>query len=127
MRDILFRGKRVDEYGNAEWHYGDLAQFKEADTATVNCVRVIPSTVGQFTGLTDKNGKRIFEGDIIKTDNGRACLVVWRSTGYHCGFDLRPIEAINPPPSEWLLWYGECIDVIGNVHDDPGLMEGSVQ
>ena len=125
MREILFRG-----YSTAErmWVYGDLSHTtdKTVHISNENCfIGVKPETVGQYTGLTDKNGKKIFEGDIIDTPD-RLIKVVWLKG--NAQFDLEFVRyahnniIINFKGIEMRDLYS--YEVIGNIHDNPELMGG---
>lgn len=127
MREILFRGKRKDNgelvYGNSVLFfkettkiYGELVQWRE--------IEVIPETVGQFTGLTDKNGKKIFEGDIVKScyacEKEKTLVVEFKSSRggffpYACGDGCGCCEEDTYSP--------ENTEVIGNVYDNKELLE----
>ena len=128
MREILFRGKRTD---NGEWEYGDLwcnPYGKRVvcivspinDQGTTGGNEVDPETVGQYTGLTDKNGKKIFEGDIVSTDIARPYLIVEFRDGcfmFNCndgGKDYYDIMLPILEEAQTEYKYGE---VIGNIHD----------
>lgn len=119
-RQILFRGKNAT---TEDWHEGFYFFHKERNQHIIltlidgvdKFVEVIPETVGQFTGLTDKNGKKIFEGDLLDFDEKE-----W-------GGKFTP-EAIF---IETLICYGICGSlsdikewrkVIGNIHDNPNLL-----
>ena len=143
MREILFRGKRTD---NGEWVYGNLVRGCDEKYAYIvefgnkemcrNYVNVNPDTVGQYTGLTDKNGERIFEGDIVKYKE--ACKfgdndeMEEAEEQYLC---TNIVEFKNgrffPLPQrcdceDYFFSYGSYdFEVVGNVHDNPELLRGN--
>ena len=136
MREILFRGKRLD---NGEWvegwyqpettikHWGGRQEkvgvtiAYKVEEGFLEDTLVDPSTVGQYTGLKDKNGKRIFEWDIVRCGTGRICKVIFFISPGVSGFDLVPIGGFDaPPPHNWSLFADT--EVIGNIHDNPELL-----
>lgn len=144
MREILFRGKAINrdkgyhltEYKNGEWVYGLVTklydeQFKSlpAEMTNTNGIRGIEidyKTIGQYTGLNDKNGTKIFEGDILKFINSD------NETSY---YDVVYLEA----DCRWIIrqnglyQYQDVLDkfverymtVAGNIYDSPELLEES--
>lgn len=147
MREILFRGKT----DKGEWVQGvpfveedrcyiieDLFICDEYDcTGAVNTF-VIPETIGQYTGLTDKNGKKIFEGDYwLDTDGDYLVYVVEFREGQF-GFVCYGIQGVLMPYgfdedaggwgeidfSPFTDWNMDLMEIDGNIHDDPELLKG---
>ncbi len=127
-REILFRGKRTD---NGEWIEGtlyqiadDLNPFIMLKNRHAESHEVDANTVGQYTGLTDKNGKRIFEGDIAKYTNkdGTAVFyeVVWDNE-----FSALMFRLIGGWSGVFMAGMNERVEVIGNIHDNPELLNGT--
>lgn len=122
-REILFRGKRVD---NGQWVEGSLigedvivgniVDFEEDYFTTEFWYRVDPETVGQFTGRYDKNDKEIFERDIVVNKNihGKKWIVEYRTDSEYVGFVLKEIGTNGI--SLFTSW--NDIEVIGNIHDN---------
>ena len=128
MREIKFRGKRLD---NGEWEYGDLVH-------TTNDVLILPTdkgweqykvdpeTVGQYIGIKDRDGKEIWEGDIVMVGSrdeeydeivkGFPFLIMFNYVGFCIAEDdMSPWGLISN--LDWL-------EVIGNIHDNPELLKG---
>ena len=144
MRERLFHGKRKD---NGKWVEGYYCAFNGGSHriytgyAETDCgefypdyYEVIPETVGQHIELPDKNGKKIFEGDIVKcTDTNVGCtftaVVVFGNPNgeYNWGFQLMRISGATAN-TDILLWAdmeetGAFIEIIGNIYDNPELLE----
>ena len=136
MRQIKFRGKSLK---NKKWVYGDLmrnicatriVRYKETDTESVqradwDYIEVDDSTVGQFTGLTDCNGKEIYEGDILVYGGQHKHVVEFKHgmfgytlmDGWFLGYGSNPNFTFNP------LDKSKEHEVIGNIHDNPELLK----
>ena len=130
MREILFRGKRngYADQRDRDWLEGSLLVGDNGEyeicygTPRVRIIySVIPETVGQFTGATDKNGKKIFEGDIVRVNRSEVPLIVEYSE-CNCGFyadsrsdDYFSISVLNRDLVD--------LEVIGNIYDNPELLE----
>lgn len=132
MREIKYRGKRLD---NGEWIEGDLLRmldhwfiFPNPAPEGIDKYAVDPATVGEFTGLKDKNGKEIYEGDVIRSplseDKTRPHRIF-----YHTGnaafmgalVDRKELCYLRLD-QDWIYKFGK--EVIGNIHDNPELQKG---
>ena len=119
-----FRGKRID---NGEWVYGyligndvivgDIIEFNTEYFNTEFWYKVDPETVGQYTGLIDKNGTKIFEGDILDGHSDGHGVVEWTDFdgGYNYVFDDGNAVGVYEVLRD--------AKVIGNIHDNPGLIK----
>lgn len=129
MRDIIFRGKRLnngewvegdyfrkyiyDRYDNGSLHHLIGWQVTDNDGEKFNDYEdVDPDTVGQYTGLQDKNGKKIFEGDIL-SDGAFTYEVRYKGTGFVTILDGH-VYTMDTRPTKI---------VIGNIHDNPELLK----
>lgn len=149
MREIKFRGKNLN---TKEWVYGDLLQWNDRETTIGvhgqfiddgyhfnenydKTPYVDETTVGQYTGLKDKNGKEIYEGDLIKAPSGRIYAVIFSTWKHeekrdfpkvidlyeHTGWCIS-LDGVNPCE---LLDSEVCQgSVIGSVYDNPELLKG---
>lgn len=134
----IFRGKGNPKYNDGEWYYGHLiydgSDYQIVDPEYGSCKRtVIPETVGQCTGLKDKNGKLIYKGDILRgfsypfMSDGEYdyyALVVWSKD--YCAFRIRTVKnpqskvrGISDGNTEFMDdWNSDDWEVIGNIYDN---------
>lgn len=141
MREILYRGQtrrkgekvRLDGTPvDGNWVYGGVAQFNEERAIIYQTepefhkFPVYADTVGQYTGLTDNNGERIWEGDIVRCKQERGnegiCVVRW----FNGAFVACPISGNLLEMTLHDYWYNDydLIEIIGNETDNPELMRG---
>lgn len=135
MREILFRGKRID---SGEWAYGDLLTCDDemeiySESHGENGGWVIPRTVGEYTGQTDKNGTKIFEGDIVKIYDPYD-LLHYDNPDYQVSkvFYSDGALCVDYHTSDYdytvMGWIEDVeFEVIGNIHDNPELLEGAAK
>ena len=148
IREVIFRGKRAD---NGEWVEGDVLQSRYhsghieyqimPQTPVSSAYPVLPETVEQYTGLTDKNGKRIFEGDILRGFEYPFCSningefnyfaeIVWFDDSSAFGIytfknPKSNVRGISEGNTDYLEYFNaDKWEVIGNIYDNPELLEG---
>ena len=128
-REIKFRGKRPD---TMEWAVGSLVECFNGKTGIVSMTKyseengikaiideVYPDTIGQYTGLKDKNGEEICEGDVLTDKFGSIGVVEWRNCGFVVNFGDVDIFLISDCfDDSYQMW------AIGNMHDNPELLKG---
>ena len=130
MREILFRGKRISD---GEWVEGYLGvevggapviEYCGTDEDVGDYVEeqfVNPESIGEFTGLTDKNGVKIFEGDIICGKAGPPFEIRWRKSMCYFSIYAKDVPYPLAPVEKGIV---RNYEVIGNIYDNPELLEG---
>lgn len=122
MRTIKFRGKDIEN--EQQWRYGSLITYPNGASVIVEfdndgnelSYDVDADTVGQFTGMLDKNGKEIYEGDIVKAKYAMRAKVKYLDV--HFCVDFNGYKA---------LIGGEEYEVVDNIHDNPELLKGGIK
>ena len=138
MREILFRGKRIEDGQWVEGHYHFANWYLPTSMEIVDRThhilqigrgdadKIDPETVGQFTGLTDKNGKKIFEGDVV--------LYPWNDQDKPERFTIKfkygqfvasPVKENEDYWDFMVGGYSKEMEIIGNIHDNPELLENT--
>ena len=135
MREILFKAKRID---NGEWVEGYYVRtrlgldvsfkdvifvpWKENRKEEWGWINIIPETICQYTGLTDKNGKRIWENDIVNYFEAECCgKISWNES--EAGFYFDVLLEDGTYEEEHIYDYADCMMVIGNIFDNPEPLE----
>jgi uncharacterized phage protein (TIGR01671 family) len=137
MREILFSGKRAD---SGEWISGMPCATEQSGIYAIQTMEggifdIIPESVSEFSGLCDKNGKKIFEGDIVKADGyiftvkfGKCGGVANDDNFGYMGFYFEGFDEITKKCMDLGLRKDICYfvnrEVIGNIHDNPELLKG---
>lgn len=136
MREILFRGKAINRvkgreyrtnYNNGDWVYGLITKLynekydspaEMRNECGIDGIEVDYKTIGQYTGIKDKNGVKIFEGDVVDilTENEEAGVVRWNEAGFIVNADGFVLDFQNHLS-------GSDVSVVGNIYDNPELLE----
>lgn len=123
MREIYFRGKSLE---TGEWVYGDLVQLNRESWAILSPeeTKVDVNTIGQYTGLNDKNRTKIFEGDIVIRELAYITInasVTWNEK--YLQYELNCVSGKYKGDKWWLTSDPQDYELLGNIYDNPELME----
>lgn len=150
MRQYKFRGR---SFINGKWVCGD--SIKHTENASENGTEVLtyigsrienarkvgamkwspvaPSTIGQFTGLRDRNGKEIYEGDIITVNGRYPRVILWDKVSWalmpceHYHNEHFWVMNLQHPENDWWKKFADEMEVVGNIHDNPELINPDSQ
>ncbi len=134
-REILFRGKQLNigqrsVTASDEWVYGyyvcdSISTYIYSTLHNPKMVSVDHKTVGQYTGLTDKNGKKIFEGDILKRQGTRQTMLYTVNWNQKFAMFILPCVTHEIMENDFMSLTGDAFEVIGNIYDNPELIGGN--